>query len=156
MIASGLPCNRGMQLAIDVTARSVLTRDGLSRPRAHWQDGVCAAAARGDKERTYPEFALSGRCKLVALAIELGGRFSQETAEFLRELASAKAEASPDYLRKSVARAFERRWSKMLSIAVARACARSIMWSKAELSCSPAEAGGEPWLQDVLTAGRFD
>ncbi len=92
----------------------------------------------------------------MVVAIEAGGRFSEETCTFLRDLAQARAESAPGYLRKATARAYERRWGKMLSISVAGALARSIVCTKEELACSPASSGREPWLQDVLTAARFD
>ena len=78
----------GAQLAIDVTLRSNLTRDGRPRPRADWCDGAVAETAKRDKENKYPELLSSARCKLVVLAIELGGRFSEEAADFLRQLAA--------------------------------------------------------------------
>ena len=43
-----------------------------------------------------------------------------------------------------------------LSISVANAVADSIILSKSELACSMAPGVPSPWLQDVLTEGRFD
>jgi hypothetical protein len=155
VIASGLQCRRGAHLAVDVTVRTVLTRGGYSRPRADWQDGAVARDARSDKERKYPEFAGSGRCQLVVLCIEAGGRFSAETGSFLRDLAAARALQSPGYLRKAAAAAFERRWSKMLSMAVARSLAQSFLFTREELRCASADTGAEPWLLDLLAESRF-
>ena len=44
----------------------------------------------------------------------------------------------------------------MLSVAVANAVADSILLSKNVLGCSKAPGAMSPWLQDVLTEGRFD
>lgn len=156
VITSGFPCRRGQQLAVDVTIRSVVTRDDDARPAADWSDGAMAAAARSDKERAYPEFARGDRCSLVVLAVEAGDRFSTEMCEFLRDLAYAKALAAPAYLRRAAALAHERRWSKILGIAVARAIAQSVLFSKEELACAPTTGHNEPWLQDVLSAARLE
>ena len=43
--------------------------------------------ARQANERTYPELLHFPRCRLVVLAIELGGRWSEETVQFVRLLA---------------------------------------------------------------------
>ena len=82
IVCNGLPVMGGSQLAIDVTLRSSPTRDGLPRGDAAWKDGAIAEGARATKETKYPELVSSGRCRLVVLGIELGGRFSQETAHF--------------------------------------------------------------------------
>ena len=156
MVASGLPCRRGRQLAVDVTLRSVLSASGQPKARAQWCDGAVASDARRDKERAYPELAAGDRCALVVVAVEAGGRFSSETCAFLRELAGARAEAYPRYLRASAAAAQLRRWSKMLSISVARALAESLLLPKSELVRSHAVGGRAPWVQDVLAEGRFD
>ena len=146
----------GQQVAVDVTIRSVLTATGESRGTAHWKDGAIAEAARQDKERAYPEFALGSRCALVVLAVEAGGRFSKETCRFLKELASTRAGQAPRFLQRSVALSFQRRWRKMLGIGVAKAVAASLLLPKDELSCVPASGSRGAWLQDVLTEGRFE
>lgn len=49
---------------------------GVPQPYA----GVALQDARKLKERVYPEFRRSSRCRLVVLAIEVGGRWSHEAA----------------------------------------------------------------------------
>ena len=115
---------------------------------ARWQ------IARSDKECKYLELVHSGRCRLVVLALETGGRFSDETADFLRQLANAKAQAAPRYLRRSTAVAYERRWSRMLAVSAASAHVRSLVLDKDSLSNSAAPAHGAPWLQSLLTEAR--
>ena len=57
IVASGLPCSRGQQVAIDVTIWSVLTASGAPKGKAAWRDGAVADEARRDKKRAYPELA---------------------------------------------------------------------------------------------------
>ena len=93
VVADGLTLWHGAQLAIDATLVSPLRRDG-SRPgfvlqtmtERSWQ-----RHAVGKKE-PYPELSgEGGRARLVVLAAEVGGWWSEETAKFLAALANAKA-----------------------------------------------------------------
>ena len=70
--------------------------DFLGHPRRHQCStaGAALRIARRAKERTYPEMLGSPRCRLVVLAVELGGRFSQEAAQFLRLLARSRPGSS--------------------------------------------------------------
>ena len=56
------------------------------------------------------EFLQTRRCKPVVLAIEVGGRWSQETTTFLRLLAQAKARTIPARLKASFTNALIHRW----------------------------------------------
>ena len=59
--------------------------------------------ARRLKERTYPKFVgEGGRARVVVLAAGVGGRWSEETAQFLRSLAKARSESSPFILQNRV------------------------------------------------------
>ena len=69
VIAKDVPCFGGAQLAVDVTLRCVLSSTGEPHPNTADVDGAALAAARADKERTYPELTTSGRCRLVVVAI---------------------------------------------------------------------------------------
>ena len=55
--------------------------------------GAALSHARKAKERTYPELQQSARCKLVVLALELGGRWGAEAVAFVRLLARLRARA---------------------------------------------------------------
>ena len=79
VIAEGLPVFHGAQLAIDATLVSPLRAVGEPHRRCPFEDGVALTLARRRKERTYPELTGSGRAKLVVIAGETGGRFSEET-----------------------------------------------------------------------------
>ena len=154
VIASGLPCYGGRQLAIDITIRSAIDRNGCAKPQAYWLDGACLAEPRVDKEEKYPEFAGSSRCELVVLAIEAGGRFSTETQEFIRKLADSKARSCPSYLRGAASAAFQRRWSRMLAATVASSYIGSLLENKTAVLAEPAVDGSTPWLQQLLTEAR--
>ena len=105
VLPDGLALFGGVQLAIDTTLVSPLHADGSARPGAARNDGVALRVARRRKERRYPE--LSGhnnRCRLVVLAGEVGGRWSDETRTFIRSLARFKARSEPPLLRKRLSR----------------------------------------------------
>ena len=96
IVADGLTLWRGAQLAIDTTMVSPLTRDGMARPRAADHGGAVLEVARRRKETTYPELSgEGGRARLVVLAVEVGGRWNSETAQFLTALARARAQEAP-------------------------------------------------------------
>ena len=84
----------GAQLAIDTTLVGVSLRDamaclvlgGSQRMEQLWQP------PEDGRERTYPELTGQfGLAKLVVFAGEVGGRWSEKTQAFLRQLAKAKA-----------------------------------------------------------------
>ena len=144
-----MPCKSGAQLAVDTTLRSVLTARGDARPNAARQDGAIANEARQDKQDTYPELVASERCVLIVLALETGGRWSDEASKFVEELAAAKAREAPPRLRRSARLAWQKRWIKLLSVAAARAFAQSLT---APDECGPYTDtdGSCPPLGDVL------
>ena len=128
VLADGLALFGGVQLAIDTTLVSPLHADGSARPGAAKNDGVALRVARRRKERRYPE--LSGhnnRCRLVVLAREVGGRWSDETRTFIRTWARFRARSEPPLLRKRVEQAWRLRWWSLLSCAAARAFACSLV-----------------------------
>ena len=127
VIANGLPAWGGVQLAVDTTLVSPL--DSVGQPRRHQRrtQGAALRTARRAKERTYPELLNSPRCRLVVLALEVGGRWSEEAAQFLRLLARCRAREVPPALRASATSAWIARWSALLSFAAARAFAASLL-----------------------------
>ena len=127
VIAEGLPAFHGAQLAIDTTLVSPLRADGEPHRRCADEGGVALEAARRRKTRTYPELSGErGRAKLVVLAGEIGGRFSEEHS-FLRTLARAKVRSIPEPLRSRARQSWMHRWSSMLACAAARAFASSLL-----------------------------
>ena len=83
VIANGLPLWHGSQLAIDTTLVSPLTAAGEPRRRGGRYAAAALHTARQNKQRTYPELLASARFRLVVMGMEVGGRWSQESAEFL-------------------------------------------------------------------------
>ena len=72
-------------------------------------------------DRRYPELVgRRGRARLVVLAVEVCGRWSQETQRFLSSLARAKARSVPPSMRKRVEQAWRLRWGSLFSCTVAR------------------------------------
>ena len=146
IVAEGLPIFGGMQLAIDTTLVCALHRNGTARRASAW-DGVALHAARQRKERTYPELVgPRSRARLVVLAGEVGGRWSAETAMFLRLIAKAKARTEPPVLRLRAELAWRARWGSILACAAARALA----WSLLGLRGGPGANGDTPETHDVI------
>ena len=80
VIAEGLTLFGGSQLATDATVVSPLHADGTHRRKADTTDGQALAEAHKHKERTCRG---NGRARLVVIAVEVGGRWPQETKDFL-------------------------------------------------------------------------
>lgn len=80
-----------------------------------WQHSRYTAAAlhaaRRAKERTDPQLQRPSKCRLAVLAVEVGGRWSEEAANFLRQLVHAKARTVAATLRQSTVTALVARWS---------------------------------------------
>ena len=115
VIANGLPLWQGSQLAVDTTLVSPLTSAAEPRRRGGRFAGTALHAARQTKERTYPELVGSGRCRLVVLAMEVGGRWSAEAAQFLRLLAQTKTQSTPRHLRQATVTTLISGWSAILT-----------------------------------------
>ena len=124
---------------------SRLTSAGAPRRAAGRNAGAALVLARKAKERTYHELRQSAQCKLVVLALELGGRWSTEAATFVKLLARLRARAVPAASRGPSISAFASRWSALLSFAAARAFAASLL-SNVD--------GESPLLSDILACPR--
>ena len=126
VVAYGLPLFGGLPIALDCTLVSVLHQDGSPWPKTAQESGVRAEACREEKEGTYPEFHNSGRARLVVAAMEVGGRWSEESCAFLRMLAASRASRLPPVLRRQATLGYLNRWSSMLACAAQRATAASL------------------------------
>ena len=127
VLASGLPRLHGAQLAVDITLRSATSSDGWPQPTAAHTNGAPLIRARRDKETKYAELVAGNRCRLVVVALETGGRWSNEAVEFVDMLAGARAREALPVLRRSVHLAWRRRWTRMLAVSCARAFANSLV-----------------------------
>ena len=133
VLACGLPQRHGAQLAVDITLRSALTSAGNACPSAATTDGAVLQRARRDKEEKYWELLEGSRCHLVVVALETGGRWSDEAIVFIDSLASARSRAAIPVLQGSAFWAWRRRWVRMLAISCARAFVSSLISSPADM-----------------------
>ena len=109
---------------------------------------MALARREDDKLQRYPQLAASGVVRLVVVAGEVGGRWSDTTAWLLRRLAEAKAADAPRALRKATALALERRWWNLLAVATQDALAATLLHDAPHLlHGAPAKA---PPLGDLL------
>jgi hypothetical protein len=108
--------------------------------------------ARHTKERTYPELLGSRRCRLVVLAAEVGGRFSEEAKQFVSLLAKAKARAAPEGLKQATRRAWFARWIALLALTAQRAFAASLL--ELPLQGTANTEADTPDTSEVLEAAR--
>ena len=86
----------------------------------------------------------------MVLAAEVGGRWSEETAQFLRGLAKARADSVPPLLQGRVKAAWLRRWSSLLACSAARAFAESLLETR-----RVPRIGDVPSTHEVLRDARF-
>ena len=147
VLVQGLPVRQGGQLAVDVTLRSSVKADNTAHAQAADENAAVCIAARRDKERKYPELS-AGRCSLVVLAFEIGGRWSDESAQFVRDLSLAKAREAVPVMRASAARMWQRRWMRLLSLSAATAWVESLLNRQDETLSTP--DGHCPQLSDIV------
>ena len=150
VVANGLPLWGGQQLAVDTTLVSPLSGQGQPVRRGGQVAGAALAVARRRKERAYPELVRAHRCRLVVLAVEVGGRWSDEAASFIRSLARARALEAPARLRPSVVSALVARWSAQLTHAAMTAFASSLFRQAAGPELCNAGGGTLPPLGTLL------
>ena len=109
---------RSVQLTVDTTLVSAVQGDGQPQRGASDRDAVALNRARKKKETTYPELVRPGsRARLVVLALEVGGRWSQEARTFVQLLAQARARSEPPLIRRRMEQAWHLRWYSVLSCA---------------------------------------
>ena len=104
----------------------LIKANGEAHPNAAAEDGAMCSRGRADKERKYAELLTGDRCRLVVVALETGGRWSNEAIQFIDDLAAARAREAPPVMRRSAFLAWKRRWSRMIGISCARAFANSL------------------------------
>ena len=87
-------------------------------------------------------------------AIEVGGRWSDDAARFLRLLAKAKGRQVPQAVRAAAVRAYLSRWSAIVACTAQRAFAASLLSLPLEGSANL--DGQTPELGELLDAERFE
>ena len=86
--------------------------------------------------------------RLVVLAADVGGMWSEEDRAFVSQLAKAKAGSAPHVLAGRVRQAY--RWSSILACAAARAFVLSLLEKRPALGCD----GDTPSTSEVVGACR--
>jgi hypothetical protein len=86
---------------------------------------------------------------LVA-AVEVGGRWQEESYKFLVHMAKAKAQQAPAILRTAMVAAWVRRWTGMLAHAAMAALADSL--TREHYGTEACSAGPEPLRGELLCA----
>ena len=127
LVARDLPLYHGLPLACDATLASPLHANGTARPGADEHAGTAIAASEDAKAVKYPELCNSQRVRLMVLASEVGGRWSDASLDFVRRLAAAKAAGAPPPLREATATALQARWWALLAVATQDALAATLL-----------------------------
>ena len=127
ILATGLPLEHGVPLAVDTTLTSALHADGRPWARAAEEDGVAIRRGEAAKASTYPELLRSDAVRLVTVACEVGGRWSATCRSVLRRLAAARARTSPPALQGPARAAWLCRWSSLLSVTQQDAIAATLV-----------------------------
>ena len=146
VLTSGLPMHHGAQLAVDITLRSAVTSFGAACPNASAVNGAVLERARVVKENKYHELLDGGRCHLVVVGLETGGRWSVEALNFIERLASGRASTPEAFIVSGMATQ-----TPMLSISCSRAFAGSLISSQAD--ALEGVEGAVPDLADLF--GQF-
>ena len=99
------------------------------------------------RREPYPELAgEGGLARLVVLAAEVGGRWSNEASQFVRSVAWAKAQSAAESTQTQMAHAWNRRWRKILACTAAKSFANTLL----EHASSTAAGGRTPSEADVM------
>ena len=139
VVCNGLPPWHGQQLAVDATGVSPVRRDGQPRSGADARPATALAQAALRKRRqNYPELDRARRCrgwKWVA-----GGRRKQR----------ARARSAPAALQQAVRAALVHRWSGILSVAMQRSFASSLLELPLDNECR--DGPMPPWAELLADA----
>ena len=112
---------------------------------SNWQQQVLATSPPVPHRWSY-------NCEhLVIMAVEVGGRWSEETRAFVTALAIARARSEIPLMRRRAEQAWRMRWGGMLACAVARAFASSLL----DLSHSHGGDGITPASHEVDGDHRY-
>ena len=122
--------SQSLALCCDATLVSPVTSEAVPHPRAEHTAGVALLIR---------SFALGGGQRLCVLATDVGGQWSRDAHELVRQLVRVRALRAPA-LRACASAAWARRWWGILSVAVQHAAHRG---------CFPGERSGKnrPWIK---------
>ena len=133
----------------DATIVSPLHSDGTPYALTPDIDGASFLRAVARKEATYPELARQNQYgELTVLACETGGRWHHRALTMVAKLIEAKTQTIVPLLRQAAALAYHRRWWGILSTALQRTVATSLL-DHPRMGNMPGP-GPEPPLGDLL------
>ena len=146
----------GAPLFIDATVLSPLTGTGEARSRTDHTDGaVMEAAARTNRAVDYPDVELSPHAQLLHLGVETFGRWGKHSLTLVPALARSRADSAPPILKSSLQHAFTSRWFAILSVALQKSIADSVLLSSGtDLAAEAQDRLGAMPLIDVLDFNR--
>ena len=153
VVANGLQAFHGQQLAIDATCISPISRAGAPHPGTRTDPGRAAQHAELRKRRRYPELTAARRCRLVVVAVEVGGRWEPDARQLIRALARERSTEAPPWVRAAACAGWTARWAAVVAVGVQRALATSL------LELPPAGdtlTGTPPDLPDLLADTRWE
>ena len=127
LLARGLPLFSGIPICGDASLVSPVHADGTAWSGADAIDGVALERTIRRHEDRYPELLDGHRARLVVLACEVGGRWSQTALDTLRQLSWCKSREASRLLQRSVALAWHQRWLSFLSVATQTALAETLI-----------------------------
>ena len=151
VVVTGLPLDHGVPLAVDATVVSCLHADGTPFPGAVLGRGSTFARAERCKRTTYPELCDSAVLKLKTIACTTGGAWNRTALELVAADADARARGEVTALRGSARRAWQQRWTCMLSVSVQDSLAATLVNDGASLldvSAAKQPLGLEVWLSE--------
>ena len=102
VLAQDLPCFGGGSACCGRHPSVPFAQHRRATPKRRKRQRASAATSSEGKT-TCPELVRSGRCRLVVLAMETGGRWSEETVSVIHQLAITRAREVPSYLSHQVA-----------------------------------------------------
>ena len=142
-------------LLCDATLRSPPKGNGEAHPRAAGEDGAVLERATRDKETKYADVHDSSLAELVVLGCEVGGRYNEQAANWVRCLAKQKAAKQHPLLKRSVELAWSDRWWALLGVAAQDALAASLLAPYGKRLVLDDRSAPEPELADLLDGQRW-
>ena len=156
IITPGIPevC-RGTHLFLDATCVSPLHANGTPMPQAAGTPGIVLQRAdRKNKESDYPDVEASLHASFLSLSVETFGRRGEQSLMLVNQLARYKAASAPPQLRSVTHTAYASRWWALLSVAVQKAVAQTLVRQGGPDLLSEPSALEPPTLVDVLDHQR--
>ena len=124
---------KGKPLFIDATCVSPIHGNGRAMPQAGDHDG--AVTDRKDqetREKDYPDVEAHPSAQLLSLSVETYGRWGQQSLRLVRELSKFKGQNNSNALRTSVSQSYAKRWWTLLSVALQKYLADTLLQESGE------------------------